>query len=346
MKKRLRAVICLLAATMLLLTAAAYCGAPVRRVAAVIAPGDDPLRAAAFENGIELALARESGLELRVFETNGSISSLRRIAARLALEDYCGVLTNVDRAELLADYRQIPVLTTGASAQTIRTTAGRDDEMRALLSYAKETGMESLAILLPESTQVWGDLLGWMVTHPKSNLYSYSDSAADPIDSIIGQQADGVVVWGDTAQVPRIIARLRHAGYTGAILGPSFLAGYEALGINAGQASGLRFAAQYTDPRHNAEMLSRRQKEFIEQYTAFFGEAPLFAESYYGYDQICILRAMLQTARPDEPTLSTLLRSGQIDGVVQRYDYSRNARTGVVGMAVCEIQSGHIEEAR
>ena len=91
---------------------------------------------------------------------------------------------------------------------------------------------------------------GWLCTHLESNLYAYTDQDGGitaALDSIVAQQADGVLVWGDTTEVPRMISGLRHAGYTGAILGPSFLAGYESLGINAGQATGLRFAAQYTD---------------------------------------------------------------------------------------------------
>lgn len=347
--RRLRAAACLLAATVLIVLASKNCAGPALRVAVVVAPGGDPLRAAAFANGAELMLSQADGLEIRLFETDGSLPALRKTAARLSQERYCGVLTNVGQPALLASGREIPVLATGTSAKTIRTTAGRDDEVGALLSYAKESGMESLAMLLPDGTPVFGALLGWLSTHPESRLYAYADTnggVSGPLDSIVGQQADGVLVWGDTTEVPRMISGLRHAGYTGAILGPSFLAGYEALGINAGQATGLRFAAQYTDPRLNAEVLTRRQQQFIREYTAYFGEAPLFAESYYGADQALILQQMLRIQREDEPPLGTLLRCGRIDGIVQPYDYSRNPGTGVTGMVVYQIQSGHIEEAR
>ena len=346
---RLRAAACLLAATVLILLAAKTCAKPVQRVAVVVAPGGDPLRAAAFANGAEFMLSQANGLEMRLFETDGSLPSLRKVGARLAQEQYCGVLTNVGQAALLADGREIPVLTTGTPAQAIRTTAGRDDEVAALLSYAGETGMESLAILLPDGTAAWGELLGWLCTHLESNLYAYTDQDGGitaALDSIVAQQADGVLVWGDTTEVPRMISGLRHAGYTGAILGPSFLAGYESLGINAGQATGLRFAAQYTDPRHNAEVLTRRQQQFIREYTAYFGEEPLFAESYYGADQALILEQMLRVQREGDPPLGPLLRCGRIEGIVQPYDYSRNPSTGITGMVVYQIQSGHIEEAR
>ena len=61
---RLRAAACLLAATVLILLAAKTCAKPVQRVAVVVAPGGDPLRAAAFANGAEFMLSQANGLEM------------------------------------------------------------------------------------------------------------------------------------------------------------------------------------------------------------------------------------------------------------------------------------------
>lgn len=346
--KRARALLCMALATAALLFAAhQYSAAEVLAVIAVT--GEDPMRTQAYVNGIEVALLGEKGLQAKRFETDGSPASLRRIAEQLRRQRYCGVLTNGAGAAAALGELGIPVLAMGAADGGICMAADERDEMDALLSYAGQSNLHSLAVLVPEREQVPDGLTQWLSQHQGSRLLPYSTAdknALGAFDSIAAQQVDAVLVWGQAAQAAQVIMLLRHVGYTGTILGPSFLQDYEALGMNAGQAAGIRFAAQYTDPRHSAASLTRRQQQFTERYTAHFKEAPLFAQSYLGADQVQLFLQLRESGQKEQTPLDALAQCGRVQGLVQPYDFGRNPRTGVSEMVVYEISSGRMAEAR
>lgn len=301
------------------------------------------MRSAAFVNGVELAVSQLEGWQMKCFETDGTDSSLKQLKEKIVQENFCGILTNMDQGSLMVNENNIPVLTTSGSLQAISMMADENDELRALLSYAVETNKSSVVMILPMQASGLAACEEWINTYPDSRVLHYEDELDSiTMDSIVEHKVDCMLIWGNAAQSARLISRLRHAGYTGAILGPSFLAGYEALDINAGQASGVCFAAQYLDPRYNAAILTFQQQQFLQQYTDCFAEAPLFAESYYGADQAYILNKMLT----DYSNGNMISKPREVQGVLQIYDYGRNQATGVIDLPIYTIQSGYIVEAR
>lgn len=121
---------------------------------------------------------------------------------------------------------------------------------------------------------------------------------------------------------------------------------YEALGVHAGQAVGLFFAAQYIDPKAGSQIINKTQQQFIVDYTNHFTATPLFLESYLGADQVLLylaLNEMRDSSFQDDENLNKLNR---VQGIVQIYDYQKNPETGTVNMVVYKIYGSHIEEAK
>ena len=320
-----------------------------RWIAVVVEAEQDALRTAEYINGIKLIAKQEGNIEVRVLKIKNDADGILE-AEKFVRQNGCyGVMTTLDNPERFADCSTIPVLTIGKTNSAIPMRSDERDEVTSLLAYGEQIGVNSLVIMLPEDPFFRREFQTWITDELKSRILFYKDemlSTQYEFDEVIMQDAEGILIWGNQTQVPRLIVQLRHSGYTGVILGPSYLEEYETLGINAGQASGIFFSAQYINPKQISLLIGLRQQQFIEEYTTYFEEAPLFTESYLGADQMLLFLQIDAISKQEKISMSAAMHVKQLRGVVQVYNYNKNVRTGIVNMVVYEIRSGHIEEAR
>lgn len=320
-----------------------------RWIAVVVEAEQDSLRMSEYINGIKLIAKQQGNIEVRVLKINSDADGILKAEEFVRQSGCCGIMTTLDNPERFADCSMMPVLTTGKTNSAIPMRSDERDEVTSLLTYAEQVNVNSLVILIPEDEFFRREFQTWVTDDLKNRVLFYKDemlSSQYEFDEIIMENVEGILIWGNQTQVPRLIVQLRHSGYTGAILGPSYLEEYETLGINEGQASGIFFSAQYIDPKQMALLTGLRQQQFIEEYTIYFEEAPLFAESYVGADQMLLFLQIDEISKQEKMSMSAATYAKQLCGVVQVYNYNKNGRTGIVNMVVYEIRSGHIEEAR
>lgn len=306
------------------------------RCAVIVSDEGDPMRAAAFLNGATLAAEERGGISLQVYRESSNVMA-QRMLRLLVSEGRHSILTNIALADVTIT-PSIAVFTTEANhTGGLCMTPSDDDELNALAAYVRACNFSRGILLLPAS-YVQGAELQTLFSDTQTVVLPYMPDTTQMetlVDLIITDTPDFVLVWGDESQVPRLISNLRHGGYSGSVLAPSFLANYEALGVNAGQAVGICFAAQYINPKRGAHPVNRSQQQFLIRYAARFGEEALFAEAYYGYDQVLLLKAYLSAT--DAPSTA---------GIAQHYDFSSNPATGITALRIFTIQPGRIDEAR
>lgn len=306
-------------------------------IGVVVEDEQDDLRISEYLNGIQLIAGQNGDRKVRVLHIQDDALG-RREASEFARQKGCmGILTTLSYPEEFAPVNKMPVLTTGETKQAISMSGDERDEVTALLHYVEEVNVESVVIMIPEGS-FQSEFSTWISRTWQDRIFTYGDEMLGieyEFSDLTLDRIGGILIWGDETQVPGLIKKLRHSGYTGVLLGPSFLEEYDVLGINAGQASGLFFASQYLNAKKITQSMGVRQQEFVQEYTKHYEESPLFRECFLGADQMLLALEMIKNKDVKE-----------MRGVVQVYDYNENERTGNVDMVVYEIRSGYMEEAR
>ena len=269
------------------------------------------------------ALERQPGAvllpELLIGDSRGLPADIRAAALDMISQGAAILITGYNSAEALAikslaaEYR-IPVITPNGSndritentAYMFRTTFSDHQQARALANYAfYKRRMHRMAIMLNldenavysrdlgrQTAQAFADF-GGVISAAVGFRETDKDFAA-PVQMLLKEMPDVVLVPANSANAGKIIRTLRQAGFHGLILGGDSWNGSELL-LNCGDPGDAAFSTAYTpdapEVRDNAFRTLFREK-FNRTATAY---------EMLGYDTM-LLAAMVtrETANSDE----------------------------------------------
>ena len=227
---------------------------------------------------------------------------------------------------------------------------------KQLAKYASDQGYAKIALFSSNSEYGASGIDGFKAACEEYDIeFVANETMTDGDRDFTGQFAkinaaepDAVFIWCLGDDLGAVTKQLRQSGFDGPILGSESYTLPEILEIAGDTANGVAFAAQYIVYADPADAEDELMKQFLEAYSAKYGETPASDNAFRAYDGVKMIAFAMETAgTTDGPAVRDAYNS--IDGYVGlagTFSYAGKNGEGIESMRIFLIDDGKYVEAQ
>lgn len=152
------------------------------------------------------------------------------------------------------------------------------------------------------------------------------------IFTLLQNDPDSIIVYGNSFDFALIVKQLRQNGYTKNVYTAEGAGNEEILNVAGDACNGLIFSCAYVVPESPEEAVNDVERTFLENYVSLHGEMPINECAYRGFDQLMLICEALNTAEDytDRASIVDAFRSinGYI-GLGGEFDFTDGSGDGL-----------------
>jgi branched-subunit amino acid ABC-type transport system permease component len=298
------------------------------------------------------------------YDDRSSPEQAARVATKLVLEDEVTAIVgslhsgNILAAAPILELSETPTVGSGTSPSWLeqgykylfRSLGNSRLSVSQLVDYATRVQMQRIAIMFgndeygttgAKDFEAQALNNGLEIVARESFTHGDRDFTGQ-YARILGQQPDGVLLWGLGDDLGFLIRQLRQSGYSGPVLGSEGFTMRQVLDVSGSAANGVVVAAQYLIPETAEAAPSRVMRDFLEQYYENFGSMPASDNAFRGYDAVKILAEGIRRAGSlDRVAIRNAIQDIEnFQGIAGEFTFKGHTGEGIHKMQIYYVQDG------
>ncbi len=326
----------------------------------------------ALRNGALIAtqeINSEGGLldrpiRLIEYDDRSSPEQAARVATKLVLEDEVTAIVgslhsgNILAAAPILELSETPTVGSGTSPSWLqqgykylfRSLGNSRLSVTQLADYAASVQMQRIAIMFgndeygttgAKDFEARALNNGLKIVARESFMHGDRDFTGQ-YARILGQQPDGVLLWGLGDDLGSLIRQLRQSGYAGPVLGSEGFTMRQVLDVAGSTTNGVVLAAQYLIPETTEAASSEIMRNFLERYHENFGSMPASDNAFRGYDAVKIIAEGIRRAGSlNRAAIRNAIQDTEnLQGIAGDFTFKGHTGEGIHEMQIYHVQDG------
>lgn len=327
----------------------------------------------ALRNGTQIAIDEINAaggisgrpLELVEYDDKSSPEQAVKGATKLIEQDKVSAMVasihsgNILAAAPVIEENKVPTIGAGTATSWLskgykflfRALANGDVSAEQLVKESKKLGLKRLAVLYQNDEYGKGGLKGVQdqakaqggIEVVASESYARDDrDFTGQFAKLLGQNPDGLVLWGLGEDLGAIVKQARQKGYNGLILGPEGFSLPQVKEVAGDAANKVIYIAQYIIPGTPDEAADPMMKKFLQAYKAKYNEMPKSDNAFRGYDAMRnIAEGMKRAGGVDKQKVRDQIQNLEgFQGLAGTFNYKGKNGEGITEMRAFAIQNG------